>query len=200
MTTATATIDFARHQLFVGAVVAACAGTAQAQTAPRFDGLRDAAHHQARAGSSARPRSTADFSGEIIYITEGESDSLLDSARETTDREHAIAQIRSWSSLRADWDGEGAAAPIAESLADAEEFACALDHRHIAPEPMLHTSGKAGLYWRNDDLYADLEFLGSRRIAFYYEKTGPKGTDRLKGLVHFDGTNLPEILEPLLRA
>lgn len=198
--TAIATIDFARHQLLVGAVVAACAGTAQAQSTCRFEGLRDVAH-PSRVGAPMRSRSTSEFDGDIVYITGAESESPpVDLARQTTDREHAIAELRRWKSLARDWDGEGASAPVPESLADAGAFACALDSRHLTPEPMLHTTGRAGLYWRSDDLYADLEFFGGGRIAFFYEKSRPEGTDRLKGVVHFDGTNLPEVLEPLLRA
>lgn len=200
MTSATATFDFAKHQLLLGAVVAACAGTAQAHTSGRSEGMRDFAH-QSRAGSAARLRTTSDALGEVFYITEAEADSLpLDRARATTDREHAIAEIRRWRNLQTNWDSEGAAAPVLGSLLDASDFACALESRHLTPEPMLHTSGRAGLYWRTADLYADLEFLGGGRIAFYYEKNGSSGTDRLKGVVHFDGTNLPGVLEPLLRA
>lgn len=195
----TATIDFARQQLLVGAVVAACAGTAQAQTGPRMDGARDVSH-PTRLGLLSRTRTTSDPFGEVFYITESDAPlHALDVERPTTDREHAIAEIRRWKSLEAGWDGEGAAAPQHPSLDDAGAFACALESRHLTPEPMLHTSGRAGLYWRTGGLYADLEFLGNGRIAFYYENDSHGGADRLKGVVHFDGKNLPGVLEALIR-
>lgn len=113
--------------------------------------------------------------------------------RETTPKEHAIGELRRWKFILSGWDGDQAQAPIPASLEDAITFVRLLADSATA-EPMLHATGRAGLFWRENDLYADLEFLGSRRIAYFIERNG----DEHKGVVNFDAKEVPAVLEAVL--
>jgi hypothetical protein len=115
--------------------------------------------------------------------------------RPTTPREKLIGEIRRLKSLKQNWDGEGAAAPSDASMKAAAALACLLsDDENRLPEPMLHASGRAGLYWKASGLYADLEFLGDERVAYYIERDGGKH----KGVVTFDSDKMPAVLATLL--
>lgn len=116
--------------------------------------------------------------------------------RETSEQEHIIATLRRWENYQANWDHEGAKAPNIGSVRSASAFICSLDRDATMPEPMLHDSGRAGLFWESDQLYADLEFLDEGSIAYYIER----GSDRHKGVVAFDKQHIPAFLEPLLKA
>jgi hypothetical protein len=116
--------------------------------------------------------------------------------RMTTGVEQIVGEIRSWRLLNSDWDGEGAQQPVAASLKEAEAFARLCPEHRTLPEPMLHASGRAGLYWKTDGLYADLEFLGDGQIAYYIERRG----DRHKGQVRFDPEKMPSVFPALLDA
>lgn len=119
-----------------------------------------------------------------------------DTDRPTTSLEKLVGELRGWQSLTANWDGEGAAVPDAKSLKEAVSFVRLLGERDPLPEPMLHASGHAGLFWKDDNLYADIEFLGDRRIAYYIEHQG----DKHKGVVKFDSQNMPAVFPALLPA
>lgn len=115
--------------------------------------------------------------------------------RPTTSREKLIGELRRWGLLATNWDGEGAASPVASSLKEAVSFVRLLDDVEL-PEPMLHASGHAGLFWKDDSLYADIEFLGDGRIAYYIERHG----DKHKGVLSFDSKKMPAVFPALLRA
>ena len=114
--------------------------------------------------------------------------------RPTTPLELLIGEIRSWRSFEANWDGEGAAAPIYRCIKDAESFIRLLPKNIALPEPMLHASGNTGLFWEEDEFYADIEFLDNGRIAYYIEQNG----DKHKGAINFDSNDLPPVLSVLL--
>ncbi|MFN9476404.1 hypothetical protein [Acidovorax sp.] len=115
-------------------------------------------------------------------------------ARSTTDRERLIASLRGYLTLQENWDGEGAAAPNLNSLRAAMHFACALTDEVLAPAPMLHASGNAGLLWEEDGLYGELEFLHGSRAAYYFEC----GSNKHKGIVQLPAVEVPAILQQLL--
>jgi len=117
--------------------------------------------------------------------------------RATTHLEEAIGEIRQWALLTNNWDGEGAGPPIDSSLQEATSFICALPSQGMVPEPMLHPSGRAGLYWNDATLYADLEFTGNGEIVYYIER---RGEGKHKGVVNFDGKKMPLVFTTLLRA
>lgn len=116
-------------------------------------------------------------------------------ARRTTPVEDAIGQIREWASLGANWDGEGASAPIGPSLREAASFLALLAPTSPVPDPMLLASGRAGLYWNDNKIYADLEFTGDRRVVYYIEQPGG---GKHKGVVPFDGEHMPAVFSALL--
>ena len=62
---------------------------------------------------------------------------------------------------------------------------------------MLLGSGHAGLFWKTDSLYADLEFLGDGRIAYFIEH---EGVGKHKGVVKFDSEKMPAVFPALLRS
>jgi hypothetical protein len=132
-----------------------------------------------------------------VVISGGEPDANPDAVRETTSLEKLIGEVRGWSALQADWDGEGARAPIPASIKQAASFACLLTtEQGELVEPMLHPSGRAGLYWNEPGLYADLEFFGDGRVAYYIERGGEKH----KGVVNFDSKEMPPVFDTLLLA
>ena len=116
--------------------------------------------------------------------------------RLTTPREKLIGEVRRWNLLKANWDGEGAAVPVARSLKEAVSFIRLLVEVDTLPEPMLHASGHAGLFWKDDNLYADIKFLGDGRVAYYIERQG----DKHKGVLNFDSKKMPAVFPTLLRA
>lgn len=114
--------------------------------------------------------------------------------RKTTDRELAIAEIRSWRLLEEDWDGEGALKPNLQSVLAASNVVCSLPNSVEIPAPMLHSTGRASLLWRSEAHYAHIEFLGSDRVAYYIER----GPDKHKGVVGVILDQLPQLLLDLL--
>lgn len=121
----------------------------------------------------------------------------LSGFRTTTPQEELIGEIRAWALLEENWDGEGAQVPTTASLKDAAFFINLLTHDDRLPTPMLHASGRAGLYWNEPGLYADLEFLGDGRVTYYVEKNGE---DKHKGVVQVRQGKMPTVFSALLRA
>ena len=120
--------------------------------------------------------------------------------RPTTERERLIGQIRTWGLLGANWDGDGGDAPNLASLRQACLFVNLLSRGVPMPEPMLHASGRAGLYWNQEGLYADLEFIGDGRVSYYIERRNAQGKDKHKGVATVSGNQMPPVFEALLRA
>lgn len=126
-----------------------------------------------------------------VYATE----STVQLERLTTQHEKLIGEIRGWSLLVADWDGEGAAAPSAQSIKNAVAFVRLLSDVTL-PEPMLLASGHIALYKNENDLYADIEFFGDGRIAYFIKRNG----DKHKGVLIFDPQKMPAVFPALLSA
>lgn len=174
------TVDTARKHLVYVAVAASCVGgtaaLADSYTYPERQAKET--RQPRRVGSST----TEVVSAPVVYATSDADPPHPLADRETTDQERGIGELRRWMSLQANWDGDGALQPVERSLKEASSFLCAMDGKQLMPEPMLHTSGRAGLFWKTTKLYADLEFLGDGRIAYYLES----GSDRHKGVVSVD--------------
>lgn len=123
------------------------------------------------------------------------SDKVFDTpVRETTSQELLIGELRNWASLDDNWDGEGASRPLLTSIKEAVLFARLLDANVREPEPMLLASGHAALFWNEADLYADLEFIGNNRVAYFVRKND----DKHKGVVTFDPEKMPAVFQTLL--
>lgn len=144
--------------------------------------------------SSISGLSTSD--NEFTFITASVLDGQTAFTRETNEQEHTIAILRSWRKYSDNWDHEMAKAPNPTSLQSAISFVSSLSNEFMMPEPMLHDSGRTGLFWGEDQLYADLEFLEDGSIAYYMEY----GEEQSKGVVEFDKHNVPSVFKPLLTA
>jgi hypothetical protein len=121
-------------------------------------------------------------------------DLITDVERPTTSREKLIGELRRLAVLKENWDTEGAAAPDAKSLEESIAFARLLGTNSPTPESMLLHSGHAGLFWHNETMYADLEFLGDGRIAYFIERQG----DKHKGVAKFNFNKMPAVFPVLL--
>jgi hypothetical protein len=165
-------------------------GSALVRTQLRTATALPAGDRKTAAGSSLASTFIADLSPLCNQLF---SD-VLD--RETSAAERVVGELRRWAGLSVDWDGEGAEAPNKESLKAAADFIRLLPTAISDAEPMLHANGRAGLYWNQDDLYADLEFLGDGRIAYFIRHS----EDKHKGLLHFDSALVPTVLSALLEA
>lgn len=130
----------------------------------------------------------------IIAVTVANDETFDASTRETTSVEMLIGEMRAWALFNANWDGEGAAKPLAASIKEAVSFAGLIKSSTDEPEPMLLASGHTALFWNENELYADLEFLGDHRIAYFIKKNG----DKHKGVVAFDSENVPTVFQALL--
>jgi len=61
---------------------------------------------------------------------------------------------------------------------------------------MLLASGHVALYKNENGLYADIEFLGDGRIAYFIKRNG----DKHKGVLTFDSQKMPAVFSALLSA
>jgi hypothetical protein len=115
-------------------------------------------------------------------------------SRQTTFQEQLIGEIREWNLLDSNWDGEGACAPDAQSIKEVVAFIRLLTNDNPLPEPMLLASGHAALYWHENDLYADIDFLGDGRIAYFIKRND----DKHKGVFSFNTQEMPTVFQALL--
>lgn len=178
------------------AVLLAVANPATASDSPRI------LEQHARAAQKTTSRISIDplaSQATSIIANEEKYNETVESAiqleRLTTQHEKLIGEIRSWSLLGADWDGEGALAPSAQSMKEAVSFTRLLSDVTL-PEPMLLASGHVALYKNESDLYADIEFLGDGRIAYFIKRNG----DKHKGVLTFDSQKMPAVFPALLSA
>lgn len=144
------------------------------------------------------PSGATVIGGTVAPLREFASDEvpLAQGDRATTTQERLIGEIRSWALFDSNWDGEGAVAPMVSSLKESVAFVRLLDNAAELPDPMLMNTGHAGLFWKTDNLYADLEFLGDGRIAYFIEQ---EGEGKHKGVVKFDSKKMPAVFPALLR-
>ena len=99
----------------------------------------------------------------------------------------AVAQLIRFEQFEADWDGAGAARPIAATLKDARAFIRALTPESVVPRATLHADGHAILFVRETDVYGEIEFLGNGKIGFYVRR----GNDQWSDEITFDNKLLP---------
>lgn len=171
------------------------------ETASQIGGQATVRHNTRTATNwvnSPRKRSvdSSFSSSEYVSATNEEYFHIDAASRQTSPVERLVGEIRRWNLLSSDWDGEGACAPNLDTVRQAEAFVRILNSKMALPEPMLHATGRAGLYWKEGQLYADLEFLGDGRMAYFIERNG----DKHKGVLNFDSNAMPSVFSTLLQA
>jgi hypothetical protein len=182
------------------AVAGSCTAAAQAEALPRRV-VQARPGHRAFALLSGTEDAAAkvlvlSFPQPLTALSPDNDEVFVNLARETTEREQIVGDLRKLRLLQAGWDGQGADAPNRVSLLAAEEFMYALSADAPLPEPMLHANGRAGLYWNDGQLYADLEFLDDGRVSYYIER---RDEGKHKGAVKFRTKEMPSVFEVLLR-
>jgi hypothetical protein len=146
----------------------------------------------ARVASSRSPLLHSQFPLTTVSVNDS---NISFPTRATSPQENIIGELRQWNLLDNNWDGEEAAKPKAQSIAEAVSFVRLLDDNTTLPEPMLLSSGNAALYWNETNLYADIEFLGDNRIAYFIKSN----SDKHKGILTFDSKKMPIVLQALIR-
>ena len=84
----------------------------------------------------------------------------------------AVSQLLRFKKFSEDWDGYGAAKPVNSSVDAARKFVRSLAPESIVPQPALHADGNAILFYRGDDVYAELEFVGT--TVEFFARRGEK--------------------------
>jgi len=137
---------------------------------------------------------TAEISANVIVPRPAEDTTAGGTAILTENPPNAsdqlIAQLLRFEKLDADWDGNDAAKPLLGSLRDARDFVRALAPESTIPRPTLHADGTAVLLLLGSDIYAELEFLGSKKIGYFARRGDEEWNDDFS----FDGGSLPDAL------
>lgn len=156
----------------------------------------------ARLGQKTTSRLSKELATSIAITTVASNDEYAEAdglviphERLTTQNEILIGEIRGWNLLGADWDGEGGDAPSSRSINEAVSFVHVLGDV-VLPEPQLLASGRVSLFWNDGNRYAEIEFLGDGRIAYYIKRNG----DKHKGVLAFDSKKMPDVFPVLLSA
>ena len=127
--------------------------------------------------------------------TENLNEFVIDDAiKAATELKKIIGEIREWITLEENWDGEGASIPSRKSINQVVNFLRLMNHRADMPQPMLHANGNVSLYWDEGNLYADIEFLGDGRIAYFIKHN----TSKYKDILLFNSSKIPDVFSVLL--
>jgi hypothetical protein len=117
-----------------------------------------------------------------------------DIARSTTDMEKVIGELREWAFLKNNWDGEGGNAPSVDSIREAVAFVRLINNNAGMPDPTLLASGRVSLFWHTESLYAEIEFLGNERIAYFIKNND----DKHKGIISFGSEKMSSVFTTLI--
>lgn len=144
--------------------------------------------------SDRRERQLGSSVSDVFDSSTQDFSSGASATRVTSDAEIVIGALRDWRGLSENWDGDGAAAPVNTSIDDAVSFLRLSGDGAKAPEPSMNANGHAGLIWDDATSYAEIEFLGSARLAYYIKSKD----DIHKGVISFNQEQIPDILASLL--
>ncbi|MDM0081637.1 hypothetical protein QTI17_13620 [Variovorax sp. J31P179] len=190
---ASTTSDYRTKAL--AAIAASCFVTAVPSHAEATANMRTGTDQfRSQFGSSSYWQDATTDGHLFLYVEDVLPEEKQAYSRATTEQEHLIASIRGLEQYKANWDGEGAAAPVISSLRAAGNFVCLLPENVEMPEPLLHASGRAGLAWSGEGSYGELEFLANGVVAYYFAV----GANKHKGVVALDGASIPAALGVLL--
>ena len=151
--------------------------------------------------STYQPSLPADLAYSNYLTSTSDSPAFLLTSRQTTPIEIAVSQLRKWRHLKENYDGERARAPDMASLIDAESFVRAWLDLSLTPEPMLFANGRAGLFWDERGVYADLEFHGEGRLSYLVKIAGAnqgQASETHRGVMQLHADRAPEIIAKLM--
>lgn len=117
-----------------------------------------------------------------------------DIARSTTDMEKVIGELREWAFLKNNWDGEDGKAPSVDSIKEAVAFIRLMNRNAEMPDPNLLASGHVSLFWNSQNFYAEIEFLGDNRVAYFIKNN----EDKHKGIISFGSEKMPSVFTTLV--
>lgn len=133
----------------------------------------------------------------ILFVVSSVADRTIyaeDIARSTTDVEKVIGELREWALFKNNWDGEGGNAPSVDSIKEAVAFVRLINSNAKIPDPNLLASGHVSLFWNSQNLYAEIEFLGDNRIAYFIKNN----EDKHKGIISFGSEKMPALFTTLV--
>ena len=108
-----------------------------------------------------------------------------------SDADIAVSQLIKMKTLKKDWDGYGAAEPIAASIQLAHNFIRRLAPESVVPKPSLHADGHVILFHKDGKRYAEIEFFADGTIGCFVKQGSKTWGDTLK----FDGSTLSQELQ-----
>ena len=80
------------------------------------------------------------------------------------------AELNSYAKLKNNWDDEGATAPSAKAVQDAIAFLDSRPEGIPLPLPEVASIGDVGIYWDEDDIFAEVQFGGDQAYSYYTER------------------------------
>jgi len=102
-------------------------------------------------------------------------------------------ELRRYTSLPENWDGEGSIAPPRKAASDAIAFLDLLPPNVSLPKPMVEADGELALYWKSQDCYLEIGFKGDDTVDYFGENEA-SGTE-LMNAEQFDGTHVnPDLI------
>ena len=110
------------------------------------------------------------------------------------------AKLLSYLNLTDDWDGYGADPPSIDAVLDAVDFLVMRPRDVPLPFPQVASDGEVGLYWRTEEVHAEVGFHGERELSYYACYTPASGASRACGSdgYRFDTEGWPEDLLVIL--
>ncbi|TAE59187.1 MAG: hypothetical protein EAZ87_10510 [Nostocales cyanobacterium] len=78
-----------------------------------------------------------------------------------------IIEIRNYLSLPDDWDGYQGVAPQSKTIEETIFFVKNIPDSISLPKPMVSGTGIVGLFWENDNVYAEVCFEGDGTFWYY---------------------------------
>ncbi len=107
-------------------------------------------------------------------------------------------ELRLYTNLPANWDGQGGIAPSRKAANEALAFLDLLPPDILLPKPMVEGDGELSLYWRREGKYLELGFLGDGHVDYYGEDEA--SGDEIMSKDELDGSHVrPQLIEFIRR-
>ena len=80
------------------------------------------------------------------------------------------AELKSYAELKDNWDNEGATAPSLKAVEDAIAFLNCRPYGIPLPLPEVASIGDVGIFWDEDEIFAEVQFGGDQAYSYYAER------------------------------